>query len=128
MKIKQTVKYLTATVGGLVVPVLAFAQNQVSDGLGNIQGSFGFSSPLTTAQTPAQLATQIINIMLLFAGIVAVFFIIIGGYRYLTAGGNSEQAESGRTSVVNAIIGVVIIILSYVIINVIVNLVGNGAV
>ncbi len=128
MKIKQTVKYSVAAIGGLLTPALAFAQNQVSDGLGSIQGSFGFSSPLTTAQTPAQLATQIINLMLMFAGIVAVFFIIIGGYRYLTAGGNSEQVEAGRTSVTNAIIGVVIIILSYVIINVIVNLVGSGAV
>ena len=127
MKLKQIVKYLAVAFAGLVAPILAFAQaNQVQNGLSGIQQSFGFSSPLTGATTASQLAIQIINLMLMFSGIVAVFFIIIGGYQYLTAGGNSEQAEKGRTAVTNAIIGIVIIILSYVIINVIVNLVGNG--
>lgn len=126
MKIKQGLKYSAGIVGGLVLPFVVFAQNQVSSGLGSIQSSFGFSSPLTSAQSPSQLAVSIINLMLMFAGIVAVFFVILGGYQYLTAGGNSEQAEKGRTGVVNAIIGIVIIVLAYVIINVIVNLVGNG--
>src|SRR5579872_3069435 len=105
MKIKQIVKYAAAPVVGFALPLIALAQNSVSDGLGNVSGSFGFSSPLTQSQSVSQLATQIINIMLLFAGIVAVFFIIIGGYRYITAQGNAEQAEQGRTTVVNAIIG-----------------------
>ncbi len=126
MKIKQWLKYLGGIIAGLTIPAFVFAQNQVSSGLSGIQESFGFSSPLTGATTASQFAIQIINIMLMFAGIVAVFFIIIGGYRYLTAGGNAESAEAGQKTLTNAIIGVVIIILSYVIINVIVNLVGNG--
>lgn len=64
--------------------------------------------------------------MLLFAGIIAVVFIIYGGYLYITSAGNEESAEKGKNTMVNAIIGIVIIVLSYVIVNVIVNLAGNG--
>ena len=47
--------------------------------------------------------------------------IIIGGYWYLTSAGNAETAEKGKTAVVNAIIGIVIILMSYAIIAVIGN-------
>jgi len=67
------------------------------------------------------LLAKIVNILLYFAGIIAVIFVIIGGYRYMTAGGNEETAGKGRKTMVNAIIGLVIIILSYVIINAVTN-------
>ncbi len=123
MKIKKLLKYLSASAAGIIVPILASAQ--VDTGLSAIQNSFP-SSGVGAARTPIEFITWIINTMLLFAGIVAVVFTIIGGYQYISAGGNAEQAEKGKTTVINAIIGVVIIILSYVIINVIVNLVGNN--
>lgn len=59
----------------------------------------------------------IINLALLLAGVVAVVYLIIGGYQYITSGGNAEQAQAGRTTVLNAIIGLVIIFASYVIVN-----------
>lgn len=68
-----------------------------------------------------QLAAEVIRILLYFAGIVAVIFVIIGGYKYMTAGGNEESAGKGRKTMVQAIIGLVIVILSYVIITTITN-------
>lgn len=67
----------------------------------------------------------IINWMLGIAFGIAVLFLIIGGFWYITSAGNEETAEKGRGTAVNAIIGIVIIILSYVIINVVSNLVAN---
>lgn len=57
---------------------------------------------------------------------IAVLFLIIGGFWYITSAGNEETAEKGKSTAVNAIIGIVIIILSYVIVNVISNLVAGG--
>ena len=68
------------------------------------------------------LAVNIINILLYIAGTIAVVFVIIGGYLYVTSGGNEEQAEKGKKTLINAILGVVVIVLSYVVINVLVNL------
>jgi TRAP-type C4-dicarboxylate transport system permease small subunit len=62
---------------------------------------------------------KIINIALTVAGLVAVLFLIIGGFRYITSAGNEETAESAKKIIINAIIGIVIIILSFVIVRVI---------
>jgi hypothetical protein len=125
MKLKQFLKYLSVVAAGVTVPVLTLADN-VQSGLNSISGVFPRSGPLAGAQTPQQLIVAVIQLMLIFAGIVAVLFVIIGGYFYVTSGGNAEQAEKGRNTMVNAIIGIIVVILSYVIINVIVNLVGSG--
>jgi hypothetical protein len=68
-----------------------------------------------------ELIAQIINIMLYFAGIIAVVFIIIGGYRYMTSAGSTEGAGAGKKTLINAIIGLVIVILAYVIVRVVTN-------
>ena len=72
-----------------------------------------------------QLIRTVINWMLGVAFGIAVLFLIIGGFWYITSAGNEETAEKGKGTAVNAIIGIVIIILSYVIVNVVSNLVTN---
>lgn len=72
------------------------------------------------------LITTVINWMLAIAGLVAILFLIIGGFWYITSAGNEETAEKGKNTAINAIIGIVIIILSYVIVNVISNFVGTA--
>lgn len=71
------------------------------------------------------LIKTVINWLLGIAFGVAVLFLIIGGFWYITSAGNEETAEKGKGTAINAIIGIVIIILSYVIVNVISNLVTN---
>ena len=68
----------------------------------------------------------ITNMALGFAGVIAVVFIIVGGYMYLTSGGNDEAAERGRKVLTNAIIGLIIIILSAAIIRIVVNTLSSG--
>ena len=126
-KISKFIKY-PAALALLAMPLLAAAQGAVQDGLNNsgLRSYFGFSG-LNSASSLSQLIVGIVNIMLLFAGSIAVIFVIVGGYQYVTSGGNEEQAEKGRKTLVNAIIGIVIIVLAYVVINVISNLVGGVA-
>lgn len=75
--------------------------------------------------TTNQLITYVINWVLSITGLVAVLFMIIGGYWYLLSGGNEETAEKGKKTLTNAIIGIVIIILSFAIVRVISNLLTN---
>ena len=67
----------------------------------------------------------IINWLLGIAFGIAVLFLIIGGFWYITSAGNEETAEKGKGTAVNAIIGIIIIILSYVIVNVVSSLVSK---
>lgn len=69
--------------------------------------------------------TLIDNIRILaldLIGGVAVIFILIGAFWYLTAFGNEEKAQKGKTTLMWAIIGLVVIILAQVIINEVKNL------
>ena len=63
----------------------------------------------------------IITVLLGLSGLIALAYIIIGGYQIATAAGSEERATSGRKTLTNAIIGLVVILLSYIIITIVVN-------
>ena len=64
---------------------------------------------------------KIINLLLSLCAIIAVLFIVIGGFRYITSNGNEEGAKKGLAIVRDAAIGLAIIILAYIIVAVVVN-------
>ena len=64
-----------------------------------------------------KVISNIINIVLIVAGILAVAYLIYGGLMYITAGGEAEKATKGRTAITNAIIGIIIIAASLAIYN-----------
>ena len=61
----------------------------------------------------------IIKFVLAFAFLLAVVMLIYGGFRYIFSAGNEEATEAGKKTVINALIGIVIIILSFVIVQVV---------
>ena len=67
------------------------------------------------------IITFAVTIALGIVGALSMLFIIVGGFQYVTSRGNEEQAETGRKTLTNAIIGLVIVILSYVTVVVIIN-------
>ncbi len=87
---------------------------------------FGNDS-IANANSAGGLAIKIIRFLLYFAGIVAVIMIIIGGYQVLTAAGNDTQAANGKKTLTNAIIGLIIIILAYVIVQAVIGFVTKGS-
>jgi hypothetical protein len=66
-----------------------------------------------------QIFVTVINWALAIAFILAVLFLIFGGFRYILSGGNEESAKMGRQAIFNALIGIVIIVLSYVIVQIV---------
>ena len=51
----------------------------------------------------------------MIVGIIAVLVIILGGYLYITAAGNATQIEKAKGMIFNAIIGLVLVLLSVMI-------------
>ena len=103
---------VTLLVVVLVAPMVAGAQFQTPN-----PGGTG----LPADSSLSGFILKIINIALAIAGLVAVLFLIIGGFRYITSAGNEETAEQAKAIILNAIIGIVVIILSFVIVRVISN-------
>lgn len=62
---------------------------------------------------------NIINFLVLFAGVVCVFLIIIAGYKIVTSEGDPEKMSSARKTLFYAIGGFLLVILSFVILNII---------
>lgn len=89
------------------------------------ENPFGDSDGIAGKGTIGELATAIISILLGLSGIVAVIMIIIGGYQFMTARGNETQSTNGRKTLVNAIIGLAIIIVSYAVVQAITNYLVN---
>ena len=58
---------------------------------------------------------QITNTILYIVGIIAVIMLIIGGIRYVISGGDSKKVTDAKNTVLYAIIGLVIALLSYAI-------------
>lgn len=62
---------------------------------------------------------NIVYAALLFAGVVALFIIIYSGFQFVTSGGDPKQVEGAKKTATYAIIGLVVILLSFFIINMI---------
>jgi hypothetical protein len=63
------------------------------------------------------LLLTIINYFLGFLGVLAVLMVIYGGVLYITASGDPQKADKGKKIIMYAIIGIVIILLSFALIN-----------
>ena len=70
----------------------------------NLFGSTGIFSTIT-------------NVLLFLLGAISVIMIIVGGLRYVISGGNSNNVTAAKNTILYAIVGVIIAMLSYAIIN-----------
>lgn len=119
-------KYLSATFLGLMAAVLVApeAAAQLIDPARDLPSNIANA---TNAQgSIRELIVTMINWALGFLGLIAVIAVIVGGYYYLLSGGDEGQAGKGRKIIIYAIIGIVIILLSFAIVNTIIGGVATG--
>ncbi len=100
----------------IAAPFMALAQFQTPD-----PGGTGLEGGLGSETTLTGFILRVINIALALAGLIAVLFLVIGGFRYITAGGNEDSASSAKKIILNAVIGIIVIILSFVVVRVVSN-------
>jgi hypothetical protein len=64
---------------------------------------------------------QVINVIMFILGRIAVIMIIIGGIRYVVSGGDSGAVTSAKNTIFYAVIGLVVALLAYAIVNFVVS-------
>jgi hypothetical protein len=134
-KLKQTLKKLNwlniaqlaiismLALAPVVVPYVAHAQ-LVNTFVNNCPADTGVRC---SEGSIASIFRLIINWALAIAFIAAVIVLIYGGFLYITSAGNTDQATKGKTAIMNALVGVVIIVLSYIIVQIVYRFVsGSG--
>jgi len=128
-QISKLAKHFTvAKVAQVIALVLVFAVALAPVALAQFAVPEAGSTRLPNDTNLSGFIMKIINIALTIAGLIAVLFLIIGGFRYITSAGNEETAEQAKAIITNAIIGIVVIILSFVIVRVISNALANNQV
>lgn len=70
-------------------------------------------------ESGTDLKATIVNIVqwaLGFLALIAVIMIIIGGFMWMTAGGNEERVEKAKKMISAAVIGLIIVLLAWAIV------------
>ena len=137
MKIKnhlQAFFSITIITAFLVLPFLVFAQpqppedptitdpdassfenasenNRALNKLKLIGGGSGYKENVSLASA----AGQVVRAALSLLGIIFIFLIVIGGYKWMMAGGNEENVKIATNYIKRAIIGLIVILSAWAI-------------
>lgn len=101
-KFKKLIPLATGA-AALSMPSMAFAQELVPTKI----------SPINNIVTIIRAA---ISFILVVAFVAAFIFLLLGGLRWITAGGDEKAVASARNMITAALIGLVIVLLAYAII------------
>ena len=114
----------------LLLPTIIFAQTS-----GNPPGttpsgsglSYSLKNPISDFPDLQSLVVAIINVIIIIATPIVIFFIIFAGFSYVTARGNPAKIQEATRSLTYAVIGGVLIIGAFAIAEIIKNLVNSFA-
>lgn len=87
----------------MAMPLAVFAQNIVPN-------------ELQSNTDIVQIVRAVIRFILLIAFVLAFIFLLIGGLRWITAGGDEKGVAGARGMITAALIGLVIVLLAFAII------------
>ena len=80
----------------------------------------------TTTGSWQGVLTSVINIIIMVAGALAVIYLIYSGILYITAAGNPDSAKKGQQGIINAVIGIVIVVAAFFIVRAAIGLAGSA--
>src|SRR5258708_4003338 len=121
----------------VVVAPVALADNTVSisnslcTGANTLQISNGAATGTCNLQSGStsrvnSIIRQVINVFSVVVGVVAVIMIIVGGFRYITSGGQAEKITSAKNTHPYGINGLIIVAFSQIIIKFVLNKATTG--
>jgi hypothetical protein len=73
-------------------------------------------TPANASERVNSTVTKLLNLFSAIVGIIAVIMLIVGGFRYVTSGGNEQSTKSARDTILYALIGLVIVALAQIIV------------
>lgn len=131
MNISKTIKQglIVFALSAIFLSIFAFAPEALAQGGSGLVGN---ASPTklteaTGGQTSfRELVLTFLNFFLGFLGILAVMMIIYGGVLYVSAAGNQDNIDKGKKIIMYAIVGIVIILLSFALVNTVLGGLGAG--
>lgn len=87
---------------------------------GRIAGNTGGQGDFRT------LLLTFVDFFLGFLGLLAVLMVIYGGFLYLTAAGDEGKTETGKKVILYSVIGIVIILIAFALVNTVLSGLAQG--
>jgi len=123
--IKQVLFMFALMIGALTlasfIPVAAASIITDNDNLGPVKYITGGEGDLRA------LVLKILNFFLTFLGILAVIMVVYGGVTYVTSAGNDEAIGNAKKIIMYAVVGLIVILLSFAIIRTVLSAGTGGA-
>lgn len=123
---RKIVKSVSAFVTGAALLFLTAAPTfAVVNLCDNYQGIKGSGLCAVTVDT---VVKQGINLVLFVGFIAALAFLIIGGIRWIISGGDKENTAKAKGTVTAALIGLSVILASWILVNIILTIFGGAGI
>lgn len=106
--------FFSVLISIIVAPTPVRAANTLLNG----QVGWGETGAVAYGTQPQDIRitiAKIINVVLTFIGLIFIVLIIYAGFKYMTSGGNEEQAKKAIALLKNAVLGLIIILASWAI-------------
>lgn len=103
-------------------PAAALFENTKGDACAGVAlNSAGDCSTPKGGLTLSVVLKDVLNILSAVVGIIAVIMVLVGGFRYIVAGGDSNAIQSARTTIVYALVGLAIAAMSQFLVQFVLN-------
>lgn len=93
--------------------VTAATRDTVKSGVTGVGGTDSGNS----ADDFKTVIKNVINILLFLIGMIAVIFIVIAGFRFVTSNGDANTVSQAKNTIIYAVLGIVIAVMAYAIVN-----------
>ena len=125
---RTPLKGLAAASGAVATAVLAPLSASALSLMDVINGDYrGQGQPTELFDGGAAIIPRLINLMLFIVGILAVIMLIWGGIRYVISGGAAYKVKDAKNTILYAIVGLIVAILGYALVNWVISIVGSGS-
>jgi hypothetical protein len=98
----------------VTAPVSALGEGGAPAGVNAARGD---NTPSNLVNGDSSIVRRAINIMLFGVGVLSVVMLIFGGFRYVISGGKKESVTNAKNTILYAIIGLLVAVFAYAIIN-----------
>lgn len=127
-KLRTTILSLATMIGLAAAPLVPMTvladSNNPADSIQQGVSGVGGGDSASQDDLKNDIKT-IVNVMLFILGAIAVIMIIVGGIRYTTSNGDAQQTKGAKDTILYAVVGLVVAILAYAIVNFVISSFSN---
>ncbi len=100
----------------ILLPSVSFASSwldKANEGGLNTIGSTAYGENGAPSKSLPAIIGSLVKVFLGLLGLIFVILLIVGGFQYMTAGGNQEKIDDAVKRIRNAVIGLLIVVCAF---------------